>query len=70
MAEIFICKEVHDRDICVEKSEQCYYLTSTDAEAVAVGSVDALATSQEEAGARIMPQCMYICETAASTTYI
>ena len=33
-------------------SEQCYHLTSTDAEAVDVRSVDAPAVSQEEADAR------------------
>ena len=37
-----VCREVHDRDTYFAKSEQCYRLTSTDAEAVAVKSVDAL----------------------------
>ena len=36
------------------KSEQCYRLKSTDADAVEVGSVDGLNTSQEEADARII----------------
>ena len=58
------------RDICFAKSEQCYHLTSTDAEAVAVRLVDALATSQEEAGARIILQYMHICETAPNITHI
>ena len=34
-----VFKEVHGRDIYFAKSEQCYHLTSMDAEAVAVRSV-------------------------------
>ena len=32
-----------------------------------VRSVNALATSQEETGARIMLHCMHLCETAPNT---
>ena len=35
-------QEVNGRDIYYAKSEQCYHLTSTDEEAVAVRLVDAL----------------------------
>ena len=70
----FLCDrnitEIHDRDIYFEKSEQCYHLTSTDAEAVAVTSVDVLAPSHEETDARTILHCMHICETAQNTTHI
>ena len=42
-------KRLHGRDIYFAISEECYHLTSTDAETVEVNTVDALATSQEEA---------------------
>ena len=63
-------KRLHGRDIYFAISEQCYHLTSTDAETVEVRTVDALATSQEEADTRIILHCMHICETAPSATHI
>ena len=63
-------KRLHGRDIYFAISEQCYHLTSTDAETVEVSTVDALATSQEEADTRIILHCMHICETVPSATHI
>ena len=70
MAEILIYKEVHGREINFATSEQFFHLTNTDAKPVDVRFVDALATSQEEADARIILHYMHICETAPYTTHI
>ena len=58
-------KRLHGRDIYFAISEQC-----TDTEAVEVRSVDAVASSQEEAYTRIILHCLHICETAPITTHI
>ena len=54
MEDTFICKEVYGRDIYFEISDQCFHLTSTDAEVVDIRSMDAFAFSQEETDFRII----------------
>ena len=63
-------KKIHDREIYFAISEKCYCLTSTNAETVTVTEVDALSTSQEEAGTRIILHCLHILQTAPTTTHI
>ena len=63
-------KRLHGRSIYFAISEQCYHLSSIDAETVDVNTVDALATSQEEADTRIILHCNHICETTPDTTHI
>ena len=53
--------EVDGRDISLVKSEQCYHLTSTDAEAVA-------ATSQEETYTIVILHSILICEKTQTQT--
>ena len=54
-------KRLHCRSIYFAISEQCYHLSNIDAETVHVNTVDALATSQEEADTRIILHCNHIC---------
>ena len=63
-------KRLHGRSIYFAISEQCYHLSSIDAETVDVNTVDALATSQEEADARIILHCNHVCKTTPGTTHI
>ncbi|MES9950704.1 MAG: hypothetical protein ABW118_17235 [Candidatus Thiodiazotropha sp.] len=63
-------KKLKGRNLYFAMGNECYHLTSTDGNAVEVRSVDALATSQEEADTRIILHCMHICETAPTTTHI
>ena len=70
MAIILMYAKVHSRDIFLANSEQCYQWTSTDAETVAVRSVNVLPTLYEETNVRIILHCMYICLTAPNSTHI
>ena len=63
-------KKIHGREIYFAISEKCYCLTSTNAETVTETEVDALSTSQEEAGTRIILHCLHISQTAPTTTHI
>ena len=65
---LYVCKEVHCRDIYFAKSEHCNHLTNTDAEAVTVRSVDLFVTSQEETDARIILHCMHIYSNKKETS--
>ena len=64
-----ICEEVHGRDIYFVKSERCYRLTGTDAEAVAVRLLLPLHRKRQNYTTVIF-NCMHICETAPNTTHI
>ena len=63
-------KRLQGRDLYFAISDKCYQLTSIDGKAVEVRSVDALATSQEEADTRIILHCLHICETVPTITQI